>query len=208
MSLDIAEIFHSLQGESTYAGLPCTFVRVAGCNLRCAYCDTPAALAGGTPLAIPEILARVADFGCTLVEITGGEPLCQPEVPALSRRLLRRGYRVLLETNGPYPIAPVDRRVVRIVDVKTPSSGMAGRFCLENLALLGPRDQVKFVVADPADFDWAVQFMAEHSCSPRTESLFSPVSPRLPPRDLARWILDRQLRVRLQIQLHKYLDLP
>ena len=208
MSIAIAEIFYSIQGESTYAGLPCAFVRVAGCNLDCSYCDTPAARGHGIRMTMAEIVARLGTFGCHLVEITGGEPLCQPEVPRLCRRLLRLGYRVLLETNGTYPLSLVDRRVVRIMDVKTPSSGMAGHFHMENLALLGPRDQVKFVVADEADFHWSVEFLAAHPLPRGTEVLLSPVSPRLAPRQLAEWILACRMRARLQIQLHKYLDLP
>ena len=208
MSLRISEIFYSLQGESTQAGRPCAFVRLAGCDLACSYCDTPAARQAGTEMPVEEILAAVAGFGCPLVEVTGGEPLQQPETPELCRRLADAGHAVLLETNGSRPLAGLDPRVVRIMDVKTPGSGMAASFDASNLAVLRPPDQVKFVLTGEADYAWARQFLRDHPLPDGVEALFSPVTPGLEPAVLARWILRDRLPVRLQVQLHKWLDLP
>jgi len=208
VSLRISEIFYSLQGESTQAGRPCAFVRLAGCDLACSYCDTPAARQAGTEMPVEEILAAVAGFGCPLVEVTGGEPLQQPETPELCRRLADAGHAVLLETNGSRPLAGLDPRVVRIMDVKTPGSGMAASFDASNLAVLRPPDQVKFVLTGEADYAWARQFLRDHPLPDGVEALFSPVTPGLEPAVLARWILRDRLPVRLQVQLHKWLDLP
>ncbi len=208
MSLRISEIFHSLQGESTQAGRPCVFVRLAGCDLACAYCDTPAARQDGTEMALEAILDAVAAFGCPLVEVTGGEPLQQPEAPELCRRLADAGYTVLLETNGSRPLAGLDPRVVRIMDVKTPGSGMAASFEERNLACLRPPDQVKFVLTGEADYEWARRFLRDHPLPEGVEALLSPVTPGLDPGALARWILRDRLPVRLQVQLHKWLDIP
>ncbi|HPB28467.1 MAG TPA: radical SAM protein, partial [Acidobacteriota bacterium] len=163
MRLAVAEIFFSIQGESTFAGRPCAFVRLAGCNLDCRYCDTPAARTGGRAMSVDEVVAAVAAFGCPLVEITGGEPLLQAGVPELCRRLLADGRRVLLETNGSLPLDVVDGRVVRIMDVKTPGSGMAQRMRAENLDQLRPPDQLKFVLIDRADYEWAREYLTTHS---------------------------------------------
>ncbi len=211
LSLMIHEIFYSLQGESTFMGRPCTFVRLAGCNLHCAYCDTPATQVpgpGDTRLLLEDIIARVDELGCPLVEITGGEPLHQDATPELCRRLLAAGYRVLLETNGTHPLTAIPTGTTVIMDVKTPSSGMAGRLLVANLKRLAPPDQVKFVIGDPADADWACDFLAGHSIPEGVEILFSPVQPGMEAADLARLILDRHLNVRLQVQLHKWLHLP
>jgi 7-carboxy-7-deazaguanine synthase len=208
VSLRISEIFYSLQGESTQAGRPCAFVRLAGCDLACSYCDTPAARQAGTEMSVEEILAAVAGFGCPLVEVTGGEPLQQPETPELCRRLADAGHAVLLETNGSRPLAGLDPRIVRIMDVKTPGSGMAASFDASNLAVLRPPDQVKFVLTGEADYAWARQFLRDHPLPDGVEALFSPVTPGLEPAALARWILRDRLPVRLQVQLHKWLDLP
>ena len=208
MSLRISEIFYSLQGESTQAGRPCVFVRLAGCDLACAYCDTPAARQDGTEMTVEQVLGAVARFDCPMVEVTGGEPLQQPDAPELCRRLADAGYRVLLETNGSRPLAGLDPRVIRIMDVKTPGSGMAVSFDSGNLACLCPPDQVKFVLTGEADYEWARQFLRDHPLPDGVEALFSPVTPGLDPAALARWILRDRLAVRLQVQLHKWLNLP
>ncbi len=208
MRLAVAEIFFSIQGESTFAGRPCAFVRLAGCNLDCRYCDTPAARTGGRAMSVDEVVAAVAALGCPLVEITGGEPLLQAGVPELCHRLLADGRRVLLETNGSLPLDVVDGRVVRIMDIKTPGSGMAHRMRAENLDQLRPPDQLKFVLTDRADYEWAREYLMAHPLPAGVEVLFAPATPGLPPADLARWILEDHLPVRLQIQLHKHLGLP
>ncbi len=207
-TLAVAEIFHSIQGESTFAGLPCVFVRLAGCNLDCVYCDTPASRAVGTPMTVPNLLDAVSAFGCRLVEITGGEPLLQAGTPELSRALLDAGMTVLVETNGTLPVAPLDPRAVRIVDVKTPASGMESRFHYPNLRVMTPPDQVKFVVGDRADFNWVLAFWEAHLKGLGLETLVSPVTPGLDAATLARWVLEVGVPFRLQVQLHKLLGLP
>lgn len=204
----VAEIFYSIQGESTYSGFPCVFVRLAGCNLHCRYCDTSAAREPGTVWTAGAITAEVGRYGCPLVEITGGEPLLQPAVPDLCSKLLETGCQVLLETNGTVPLAGMDRRVVCIMDVKTPSSGEERALCRDNLAWLDEKDQVKFVIAGRSDFEWARLLLAELTGTLRAGILFSPVTPGLDPAELARWLLDSRIRGRLQIQLHKLLQLP
>ena len=208
MQLAVVEIFYSIQGESTFAGCPCVFIRLAGCNLDCRYCDTPAARAGGREMSVDAVVTAVAAYGCPLVEVTGGEPLLQDGVPELCRRLLADGRRVLLETNGTLPLDAVDGRVVRVMDVKTPGSGMVHSMRAENLDLLRPPDQVKFVLTDRADYEWAREFVLTRPLPPGVDVLFAPATPGLPPADLARWILADRLPVRLQIQLHKHLGLP
>jgi 7-carboxy-7-deazaguanine synthase len=208
VSLYVAEIFYSLQGESTYVGLPCVFVRLAGCGLACSYCDTTAARQTGTPRSMEDILEQVVGFSCSLVEVTGGEPLEQAETPELCRRLADAGRTVLLETNGAHPLSGLDPRVIRILDVKTPGSGMVQALDARNLALLSPPDQVKFVLTGVEDYRWARDFLNRQAVPAGVEVLFSPVTPGLDPGDLARWILADRLPVRLQVQLHKWLDLP
>lgn len=205
MSLKVNEIFFSIQGESSHAGRPCAFIRLAGCNLRCSYCDTRYAYEEGSWREIDDIEREIRPFGCSLVEVTGGEPLLQTETPELVRRLLDRGYTVLLETNGSLDIGAVDERCTRIVDMKCPSSGETDKNRLENLAILTPDDEVKFVIADRCDFDYARTLIAERLSGRRDlkPPLFSPAFGRLNPEDLARWILEERLDVRLQIQLHK-----
>lgn len=205
MALQVSEIFFSIQGESSHAGRPCTFVRLTGCNLRCSYCDTAYAYDGGSPLEIPAIEQRIGAYGGGLVEITGGEPLLQAETPELIRRLLDRRYTVLLETNGSLDIGQVDPRCVRIVDMKCPSSGESGKNRLENLALLTPNDEVKFVIGDREDFAYATSVISSHLTGRKDlkPPLISPVSGRIDPQILARWILEDRLDVRLQIQMHK-----
>jgi len=203
----ISEIFLSIQGESTYAGLPCVFVRLAGCNLSCRWCDTPYARVeeGSREMTVEEVAGEVERFRCPLVEITGGEPLLQEETPALARSFLDAGRKVLIETNGSVDLGVLDPRVVKIVDIKCPSSGQAGSFRVENLAYITPGDEIKFVIADRADYEFAKRCLDEF-VSGRTEKvLFAPVRPELDPALLADWILKDALPVRLQLQLHTYI---
>jgi 7-carboxy-7-deazaguanine synthase len=202
--LRIKELYRSIQGESTYAGWPCVFVRTAGCDIRCVYCDEAHAFSGGERLTSDEILERVAKLGTRLVEVTGGEPLAQKGTPELVRRLLEAGYEVLVETGGHHDISVLDPRAHAIVDVKTPGSGMAAHNDLANLERLRPGDEVKFVLCDRADYDFAVRVVREHGLEARVPVHFSPVHPGLEPHELARWLLDDGLRVRLNLQLHKY----
>jgi 7-carboxy-7-deazaguanine synthase len=202
-TLSVVEIFHSIQGEGTRAGLPCVLVRLGGCNLRCRWCDTPYAQTGGEGMSIDEILGRLGDFRCRLVEVTGGEPLAQAGCLDLLRRFCDEGYQTLLETNGSIDIAPVDSRVVKIVDFKCPSSGQEGHNRWENVARLAAGDEVKFVLADRGDYDYARRAAAEHSLVGRCTVLFSPAFGQLAPSDLAGWILADGLEVRLGLQLHK-----
>ncbi|MCK4376285.1 MAG: radical SAM protein [Candidatus Brocadiae bacterium] len=206
-ALAISEIFKSIEGETSYAGLPCSFVRTMGCNLRCSYCDTGYAQSGeGIRISLEEICKEVASHGTRLVCITGGEPLMQAEgVVALAARLLASGHTVLLETNGTFDLAPVPEGVVRIMDVKCPGSGESGKTLPGNLERLTPRDEVKFVISDRADFDWAVAFVEQHGLAGGPQVLFAPAYGRLAARELAGWILEAGLQVRLQLQLHKLL---
>ncbi len=203
----VYEIFKSIQGESTYAGLPCVFVRLAGCNLSCSWCDTPYARVPdeAVEMSIAEVIEEVGGYNCPLVEITGGEPLLQEEAAALARELLERGYRVLIETNGSVRLSGLDQRAVKIVDVKGPSSGHGGSFLIENLEHICPDDEVKFVIGDRADYDEAVRFIEEFLRGRTEKVLFAPVRPALSPRELSEWILRDALRVRLQLQLHSYI---
>ncbi len=205
IELVVNEIFHSIQGESSHAGRPCVFIRLSACNLRCTWCDTAYAFTAGESVALDRILASVASYHCDLVEVTGGEPLLQSGCHDLLSALCDAGYQVLLETGGSLDISAVDARVHRIVDVKCPGSGMADRNRWANLAVLTPGDEVKFVVADRADFDWAVEIDRRYGMSSRCPVLFSPVFGTLSPTDLAAWLLDTGIRARLQVQLHKYL---
>lgn len=204
--LTVNEIFHSIQGESTYAGLPCVFVRLTACDLRCAWCDTAYAFTGGTKMASAEVLAAVEQTGCRLVEITGGEPLLQDDVYGLMDRLLATGHDVLLETGGHLDASRVPPGVVRILDVKCPSSGEVGRTHWANLDGLRPTDQVKFVVQDRADFDYALRITREHDLLARGAAvLCSPVFGALAPVDLAAWVVASGLPLRVQLQVHKYI---
>jgi 7-carboxy-7-deazaguanine synthase len=202
----VTEIFKSIQGESTYAGLPCVFVRLTGCNLRCHWCDTAYAFFGGRRMTQEEVLNKVRGLGGKLVEFTGGEPLLQKEVIPLSRTLLREGFRVLIETSGERFIGELPEKVVKIVDVKCPGSGEGGRFCRENLQVLDQKDQLKFVIQDQEDYNYARHFLAEHGSTCRVEEvIFSPVFGTLAPRELAAWVLEDRLNVRLGLQLHKFI---
>ena len=204
--LTINEIFHSIQGESTHSGRPCVFVRLTACDLRCSWCDTPYAFTEGRKVSVEEVASQVGSYGCGLVEITGGEPLLQRDVYPLMRTLLERGHEVLLETGGHLSVAEVPDGVARIVDVKCPGSGEAERNHWPNLEVLTPRDEVKFVVHDRTDYEYARDVVARHRLVPRVAAvLFSPVHGVLPPADLAAWILEDRLAVRLQLQSHKYI---
>jgi 7-carboxy-7-deazaguanine synthase len=227
MSVVVSEIFRSIQGESTYAGLPCIFVRLTGCNLRCVWCDTAYAFYGGERQSVEEILERVRVLAhplnlnggghsspeIPLVELTGGEPLLQPDVAALAERLLAAGYTVLAETSGERPIDSLPREVVKIMDVKCPDSGEFGTFRAENLDALGSKDEVKFVVASRRDYEFARDFTRQHNLNSRVHQvLFSPVHadpagtwPGLDARELAEWILADALPVRVGLQLHKFI---
>ena len=207
----VFEIFRSIQGETTRAGLPTWFVRLAGCDLACTYCDTAAARdpAAGRAMTIAEVLAAIATPALPYVAITGGEPMQQVQVVnALIAALTALKREILVETNGAHPIDALDPRAVRIVDVKTPGSGMAARMCWRNLELVTARDEVKFVLTGRADYDWAKGVLVRHRLADRTTVLFGAAAPRLDPATLARWILDDGLPVRLNIQLHKLLGLP
>lgn len=202
----VTEIFKSIQGESTFAGLPCVFVRLTGCNLRCHWCDTAYAFYGGRKMSEEQVLERLRELGGKLVEFTGGEPLLQKEVPGLASRLLTEGWRVLIETSGERFIGELPRPVVKIMDIKCPGSGEAEKLCIENLAELERKDQIKFVILDEPDYQYAREFMARHELRQRVdEIIFSPVFGRLSPRTLAEWILRDGLEVRLGMQLHKFI---
>ena len=203
--MQITEIFKSIQGESTYAGLPCIMIRLTGCNLRCAWCDTEYSFYGGEKMALDEVIQRVYGFGGKLVEITGGEPLLQKEVYVLMDRLLAENYRVLLETSGERPIDKVPREVVKIVDVKCPDSGEADTFAMSNLDSLAPHDQVKFVIGTRRDYEFARGFTRKHDLGTRVSAVFfSPVHGEIDLPEMAQWIVDDQLEnVRFGSQLHK-----
>ncbi|MEC9372897.1 MAG: radical SAM protein [Planctomycetota bacterium] len=215
-TLRINEIFHSIQGESTHTGRPCVFVRLAGCHLRCAYCDTEYAFKEGQTRVIEDIIAEVASHDCDLVEITGGEPLLQPRVHDLMTRLCDMGRTVLIETSGACDISS-DPRVIRIMDIKTPASGESHRTDWSNLDRLLPHDEIKFVICDRNDYEWSRNLIEAHNLQNRVHAiLMSPVfeqprgieilgMPSLPMRTLAEWILQDNLPVRLQTQLHKHI---
>lgn len=202
--LHVSEIFRSIQGESTWAGLTCTFVRLAGCNLRCAWCDTSYGWEGGTPMPLDDVLFTVEQLPGRLVEITGGEPLLQETCPVFAARLLNSGYTVLCETNGSLPIDRLPAGVVRIMDVKCPASGMVDRTDWSNMGRLTRQDEVKFVLADRDDYLWAKDVVNKYDLAARTQAvLMAPVFGRLAADALAKWLLEDRLNVRLQIQLHK-----
>jgi 7-carboxy-7-deazaguanine synthase len=215
----ITEIFKSIQGEGTRAGLSCIFVRLTGCNLRCTWCDTAYAFYGGVQCSIDDIVARVNEFSesgqppVKLVEITGGEPLLQPDTPHLAQKLLDQGYTVMIETSGERPIQSLPREVIKIVDVKCPDSGEPDTFNLANLEFLNENDELKFVISTRRDFEFSRDFVAQHQLSGKVrEILFSPVFPDpqgtwqgLSSRELTEWILAESLPVRLGLQLHKFI---
>ncbi len=204
-SLRITEIFYSLQGETNRVGLPTVFIRLTGCPLRCIYCDTAYAFTGGETLAISKILEQVASYGARYVTVTGGEPLAQKNCIFLLRELCDAGYEVSLETGGAMDIAAVDARVMRVVDIKTPGSGELSKNHWENIALLAPHDEIKFVLCDETDYLWAKELIDQHQLLRKCPILFSPVHGAMNPTQLAEWILRDRLSVRLQVQLHKIL---
>ncbi|MBI5635015.1 MAG: radical SAM protein [Nitrospirae bacterium] len=207
--MKVCELFTSIQGESTYAGTPCTFIRLSGCNLRCVYCDTSYSYEEATEMSIGTIMDRVSAEGLGLVEITGGEPLLQRDEAAdLTKRLLDAGFKVLIETNGSMNISCLDKRAVVIMDIKTPASGMSEKNDLSNLAYIKPADEIKFVICDRNDYEWAKKTVLEHDLSKRCTILFSPAAGNIEPRDLADWILRDRLKVRLNMQLHKIIYDP
>jgi 7-carboxy-7-deazaguanine synthase len=202
--LRVTEIFHSIQGESTHAGRPCVFVRLAGCNLRCRWCDSEYTFTGGDKFSIDDVIARVKSYGCELVEITGGEPLAQKAAFDLIARLCDDGFEVLIETSGSIDIEPVDRRAKIILDVKCPGSGEADKNHWPNLDNLRPHDEIKFVIADRADYEWARSVIAQRNLAGRT-ILFSPVWGELDLKSLAEMMLADRVPARLQTQLHKHI---
>ena len=203
--LRITEIFLSLQGEARSVGWPTVFVRLTGCPLRCVYCDTAYAFSGGEWMDVAAICTRVEDYGVRHVTVTGGEPLAQRGVHELLSRLCDAGLEVSLETSGALDVAQVDPRVIKVLDLKTPGSGEVQRNRWSNLEHLGPLDQVKLVLADRADYEWACDRLREHALTERVEVLLSPVHGKLEPSELAEWVLNDRLHVRMQVQLHKYL---
>lgn len=200
--LEVTDIFASIQGESATAGLPCSFVRLSGCNLRCSYCDTKYAWEGGKKMTVASIVAKISEMGHHLVCITGGEPLMQAGAKILIKELLRLGHDVQVETNGSLPIRGLPSRARKIVDVKTPGSGFASSFLKSNLAALSRRDELKFVVSDRKDFDWSVRFIRRHHLEDKCGLLISPVY-GLNPSAVARWLIESGLEARLNLQLHK-----
>lgn len=207
--LTVNEIYHSVQGESTWAGLPCVFVRLTFCDLRCTYCDTEYAFYKGKKMELPDIVAEVLRFGCPLVEVTGGEPLLQPACLPLMALLCDAGLTVLLETSGAHDISGVDPRVHRIMDLKTPSSGECGRNLYANIACLALRDEVKFVIGSREDYEWARGQMREHDIAAKVKAvLFSPVFGKVAPADIVAWMLEDKLPARFQLQMHKFIWEP
>ncbi len=202
----VTEIFKSIQGESSFVGLPCVFVRLTGCNLRCHWCDTAYSFYGGQNMTAEEVLGRVRELGGKLVELTGGEPLLQKDVEPLAAQLVLEGFHVLIETSGERFVGNLPRQVVKILDVKCPGSGESGKFCLENLAVLERKDEIKFVIVDEHDYQYALDFIARHQLHSLVEELiFSPVFGQLHPRQLAEWILRDGLDVRMGMQIHKFI---
>jgi 7-carboxy-7-deazaguanine synthase len=205
MKLKIHEIFHSLQGESSRIGLPTVFVRLTGCPMRCVYCDTAYAFSGGSNIEIADILAKVAEFSTPYVTVTGGEPLAQKNCLVLLKQLCDAGYSVSLETGGAIDIGPVDKRVSVILDVKTPGSGEEKNNLWGNISHLKASDEVKFVLCDYADYEWAKQILMKYKLTEKCPVLFSPVYSQVNPTQLAEWVLADKLPVRMQLQLHKIL---
>ena len=204
--LTVNEIFHSIQGESTHSGRPCVFVRLTACDLRCSWCDTPYAFHEGSKMTVEDVVSRVRDYGCELVEVTGGEPLLQKDVYPLMQRLLQEGQTVMLETGGHISVDAVPQGVIRVIDVKCPASGESAKVHWANLERLRATDQVKFVIQDRADYEFARDVVARYGLAANTAAvLFSPVHGVLHARPLAEWILADRLPVRLQLQAHKYI---
>ena len=201
--IKINEIYLSVQGESTHTGLPCIFIRLTGCNLRCSWCDTAYAFHEGKNMSIDEILQKVENFGIHLVEITGGEPLMQDNVYTLMRRLIKKGYKVMLETGGSISLERVPKDVIKIMDLKCPGSGEQEKNNLDNLKLLAPHDEVKFVILDKKDYEWSRDIIKKYKINETAHILLSPVFDKLELKEMVKWILEDRLPVRLQTQLHK-----
>jgi 7-carboxy-7-deazaguanine synthase len=203
--LKVNEIFKSIQGESTYAGLPCVFIRLTGCNLRCTYCDTVYSYDEGQNWNIPDLIAKIHEYKSKLVEITGGEPLLQPGTSKFIKQLLREGFSVLIETNGSFDIRAIHKKATVIMDIKCPGSGMSKKNLWANVDHLKHSDEVKFVVSDKKDYSWAKSKIKEFNLSQRCKVIFSAVYGKLEPRKLAEWILSDNLQARFQLQTHKYI---
>ncbi len=205
----ICEIFYSIQGESTYSGLPCVFVRTSGCNLRCSYCDTKYAYEDGVEITVQEILEKIGDYKCRLVEITGGEPLVQrKEINLLADLLIKNGYEILLETNGSLSVKNIEHKIVKIVDLKCPDSGMSNFMDWDNLKYLREWDQVKFVLSSRRDYEWAKEVIEKYPVLSEIEVLISTAFGVLKPREVVQWMLEDRLKARFQLQLHKYIWHP
>ena len=203
--LEVTEIYKSVQGESTYMGLPCVFIRLTGCNLRCVWCDTPHAFHDGQKLSIHQIIDKVKSYDINLVEITGGEPLLQKEVFPLMESLLKNKFKVMLETSGSLAINNVPAKVIKIIDLKCPGSGEENKNLWENLNHLTSTDEIKFVIADKTDYEWSKKVLQDYELDKKVPVLFSPVFEKLKLKDLTEWILKDNLPVRLHTQLHKYI---
>ena len=203
--LEVTEIYKSVQGESTYMGLPCVFIRLTGCNLRCVWCDTTHAFHNGEILSIDQIIDRVKSYETNLIEITGGEPLLQKEVFPLMELLLKNKFQVMLETSGSLLIKNVPKEVIKIIDFKCPGSGEENKNLWENLNYLSSNDEIKFVIADKADYEWSKKVLQDYELDKKAPILFSPVFEKLKLKDLTEWILEDNLPVRLHTQLHKYI---
>ncbi len=203
--LNVSEIFKSIQGESTRAGMVCSFVRLSGCNLSCTYCDTAYACEKGDDASVDDIIDQVDNLDCSLVEITGGEPLLQEETPALCRRFIEKGYTVLIETNGSQDIGQLPKGCIRIMDIKSPGSGCGDSFLIENLSHLTVQDECKMVLCDRDDFEWACDFVRQYALHEKCTVLFSPDLEQLSPKTLAEWILEEKIDVRLGLQIHKFI---
>lgn len=207
-TIKVNEIFRSIQGESTYTGFPTIFIRTTGCNLRCRWCDTRYAYNDGTEMMIADIMKKVKSLECSLVEITGGEPLLQDGIPELAMHLLDNGFKLMIETNGSVDIGLIDNRAEIVMDVKCPGSGMSEKMRWENLEILREKDQVKFVIADRGDYIWVMDLLKKYRRLKDLTILLSPAFGILRPEDLASWILEDNLNVRLQLQLQKYIWAP
>jgi 7-carboxy-7-deazaguanine synthase len=204
----ITEIYQSIQGESSYAGLPCVFVRTTGCDLRCSWCDSEFTFTGGSTMTLDQIIGEVEEYNCELVELTGGEPLLQPEIYELATRLADSGHTVLIETGGHRDISKLDPRVIRIMDLKCPASGECERNLWSNLEHLRPVDEVKFVIADRPDYEWTLRTIREHRLEDRVKLLISTAFGMIEPSQVVAWMLEDKLCARFQLQLHKYIWSP
>jgi 7-carboxy-7-deazaguanine synthase len=203
--MKVCEIFTSIQGESSYAGMPCTFIRLTGCNLRCSYCDTAYAYYNGREISEDEIMSEVRRAGIDLVAITGGEPLLQKKVSPLIERLLDKGYTVLVETNGSQSIKEIDKRAIVILDIKTPGSDMSKEMDFSSLDFMKSSDEIKFVITSRGDYEWSKEIIQRYKLMEKCKLLFSPAFGILPPENLAKWIIGDKLKIRFNLQLHKYI---